>query len=129
MLESYFKSEEEKEFVQREIAKITLCNEFATLYLDQDYDNYTNLKNFFPKTCVDCDTELDGQCVCEKCELDNAPQEPMQWFLVDSYLAEKLEEIGEPVLHTDSHTLWGRTCCGQAVELDGTFQEIYRNLK
>lgn len=55
-------------------------------------------------------------------------QEVYQWFIVSSWLAGKLQELGEPILHTDTMTLWGRTCCGQSVELDGTLQKVYRLL-
>ena len=53
-------------------------------------------------------------------------QDVMQWFIVSDWLADKLEIIGEPILNTDSHKLWGRTCYGQAIELDGTLQKVYR---
>lgn len=53
-------------------------------------------------------------------------QDVMQWFIVSDWLASKLIEIGEPVLSTDNHTLWGRTCYGQSLELDGTLQKVYR---
>lgn len=55
-------------------------------------------------------------------------QEVMQWFVVTEWLADHLKRIGEPVLSTNNHKLWGRTCCGQSIELDGTFQEIYNNI-
>lgn len=129
MLESYFKSEDEKAFVQREIDKITLCNEFAEMYLTHVSHEFSNDHK---EICSNCGEEVNilDECDnnCEDFTVDTEYTEVFQWFLVDSYLAGKLEEIGEPVLHTDSHTLWGRTCCGQSVELDGTFQEIYQNL-
>lgn len=53
-------------------------------------------------------------------------QEIFQWFIVSNWLADKLESIGEPVLYTDNHALWGRTCYGQSIELDGTLQKVYR---
>ena len=65
----------------------------------------------------------------EKLEDEREPQEVYQWYIVGPWLAEKLIEIGEPVLETDSHYLLGRTCCGQAIILDGTFQEIKAKLE
>jgi hypothetical protein len=53
-----------------------------------------------------------------------SPQEVMQWFRVDCQLARDLESIGEPVLVNDYGCWWGRTCCGQALSLDGTFQRV-----
>lgn len=65
--------------------------------------------------------------IAEK-EDEREVQEVYQWYLVDSWLANHLREIGEPVLDTDSNHLWGRTCCGQAIILDGTFQKLYAHI-
>jgi len=32
--------------------------------------------------------------------------------------------LGEPILESDYGTWWGRTCTGQAIQLDGTIQKI-----
>jgi hypothetical protein len=60
--------------------------------------------------------------------LDSEPQEIYQWYLVTDWLGDNLKAIGEPVLENDYGTWWGRTCCGQAIELDGTIQKIVDNL-
>tara|TARA_R100000963_G_C4627261_1_gene93192 strand:- start:758 stop:1111 length:354 start_codon:yes stop_codon:yes gene_type:complete len=53
-------------------------------------------------------------------------KEVYQWFLVSDWLHEKLDKICEPVLDTDFGKYWGRTMCGQAIVLDGTFQTIVK---
>lgn len=60
---------------------------------------------------------------------DDTYKEIMQFFIVTDWLAEKLSAIGEPVA-LDFYGLawWGRTCCGQAIECDGTIQEIVEGL-
>lgn len=87
--------------------------EMLAEYDGEDSDNYGPYDNYFNEFIQ---------------ELQDAQemQEVMQWFIVSDWLASKLEEIGEPVLHTDNHRLWGRTCCGQSIELDGTLQKVYR---
>ena len=55
-------------------------------------------------------------------------QDVMQWFIVSTWLANRLREIDEPVLDYMGLELWGRTCCGQGIVLDGTFQNISRRL-
>jgi len=109
-LESYYNSPEEKIFVTNMIEREVYClgNEFQELYSKANECWFENVANLYDE--------------------DEEPQEIMQWFVVSEYLAEKLESIGEPILSTDSHKLWGRTCYGQSLELDGTFQEIYRGL-
>ena len=110
-LESWFKSEEEREFTKNVIQNEIYClgNEFQELYSKWNECWFDDVSNLFD-------------------EETGEDKEVMQWFIVSSYLADKLESIGEPVLRTDSTCLWGRTCCGQAIELDGTIQKIYRNL-
>lgn len=55
----------------------------------------------------------------------NAEQaEIMQWLLVDNWLWFELDAIGEPTINNDYGFWWGRTCCGQALIMDGTLQRI-----
>lgn len=51
--------------------------------------------------------------------------EVLQTWIVTEWLVQKLYDIGEPVA-IDYYGLhfWGRTCCGQAIEADGTIQEV-----
>jgi hypothetical protein len=56
------------------------------------------------------------------------PQEIYQWFIVSPWLAGKLSEDGQPVAEWKGLHWWGRTCCGQGIELDGTLQRISRSL-
>ncbi|GJM36500.1 MAG: hypothetical protein DHS20C18_55010 [Saprospiraceae bacterium] len=51
-------------------------------------------------------------------------QEPYEWYEVTAWLFAKLKEAGYPVLETDYGRYWGRCATGQAILLDGTFQEI-----
>lgn len=60
---------------------------------------------------------------------DSEAQEIFEWWSVTSWLAEKLLELGEPVLMNDYGQWWGRTCTGQNIILDGTFQKLARNLR
>jgi hypothetical protein len=41
---------------------------------------------------------------------------------------EWLREQDEPVARWKGQCWWGRTCCGQSIELDGTFQAISRSI-
>jgi len=56
------------------------------------------------------------------------PQEIYQWWIVSDWLADKLEQHGEPVLRNNFGVWWGRTCCGQAIESDGVIQDIAKEL-
>lgn len=60
--------------------------------------------------------------------------EPYQWevyehWIVDQWLAEKLQEKGQRVdLDFEGLCIWGRTCTGQAVSMDSVIKEIYDDL-
>lgn len=47
-----------------------------------------------------------------------------EWWLVTDWLADKLEEAGEPVLRAANCAWWGRCVSGQSIILDGTLQNI-----
>lgn len=56
------------------------------------------------------------------------PNEPLEWWVVDSWLCEKLLEIGEVVIDNDYGCWWGRTCSGQGISQDGTFYRLFENM-
>ena len=51
--------------------------------------------------------------------------EPLEHWIVSDWLAIKLDEQGE-VIVTDfmGFNIWGRTCSGQSITLDGVFNDI-----
>jgi hypothetical protein len=55
-------------------------------------------------------------------------QDIYEWWFVSGWLYEKLRAAGEPVLDSDYGYLWGRTCTGQAIFLDGVIEDIYDSL-
>lgn len=55
-------------------------------------------------------------------ELDTRPQEIYEWWAVSSYLCEQLEAMGECVIPHEH--IWGRSCTGQAILLDGVISRI-----
>lgn len=178
-MESYFKSEEEKHFVQREINKINLANfVFDIITANAEYPHssieefsWDNVENIIEQLEYDmedykdflrenyfCGEDFTGKCDYTIADIKDAlsefvevgddvhpadyhmnefiesldepeMQDIMQFFMVDRYIARKLSNIGEPILNAGGCHFWGRTCFGQSVELDGTFQKIFRGLK
>lgn len=57
-------------------------------------------------------------------EPEAEPQEIYEYWIVSSWLGEKLREKGEPVLARGGGWIWGRTCTGQAILLDHVISEI-----
>ena len=100
------KNEQVKRIIDKEI--LLLANELASALGEDMTDAWEN--------SYDEDTE-------EYVEV-------FQYYIVTDWLAEKLVNIGEPVCR-DIHGInfWGRTCCGQAIEADGTIQKIVEALQ
>jgi len=48
----------------------------------------------------------------------------MEWWLIDSWLAERLKEQGEVIIEEYGCFWWGRQSSGQAIYMDGVIQEI-----
>ena len=120
-------------FVMREvIANQTMLVEWLFSngqFVIDDIENLYSQTDVCTGTCGECgleDQKLDEDEVCTDCQV---PQEIFEWWLVTDWLAEKLQEHGEPILTNDYGTWWGRTCTGQAIYLDGVIESIYNSLK
>lgn len=48
----------------------------------------------------------------------------MEWWLVDSWLAERLKREGEVIIEEYGCCWWGRLASGQAIYMDSVIQEI-----
>lgn len=112
---SYFKDQSEMQWVKRCI----------------DRDVYTNISSLFEAAIrkdIFLIDDIENMYVEERENYDDGYREVFEWYIVSNWLVEKLREINQPVLDNEYGSFWGRTCTGQAIELDGTFQEIYRGL-
>jgi len=59
--------------------------------------------------------------------LESEPQDIFEWWLVSSYLCEKLAELGHPVIENEG--IWGRCTTGQAILLDYAITVICANME
>ena len=60
---------------------------------------------------------------------DWQPQEIYEWWLVSDWLANRLEEMGHPILREMGCTWWGRCCTGQAIRLDYSISKIAEDME
>lgn len=65
--------------------------------------------------------------IAELEDLESEPQEVFTWYMVSSYLAEKLAEKGECVLLDEG--IWGRGTFGQAILLDYVISSICSDME
>ena len=74
---------------------------------------------------------MNAQRIVQNCVLKNQstviPDDVMEWWLIDSWLAERLKEQGEVIIEEYGCYWWGRQSSGQAIYMDGVIQEICGN--
>ncbi len=128
-------------FVAREI--ITCFSYEMTAILNAgnhntgDFDDlatWDEVENVYDEVCSEC-----GEITTYRAKYDNhectvchyhedtpkqAPVEIYEWWIVTSYLYEKLKEKGQPVLEWGNNYYWGRCTTGQAILLDGVISDI-----
>ena len=129
-------TKEQRAYIEAIINREILANQSSLVdwLFEKNMLSYEDLENLCPRYCPDCGRDFtvndENTDTCEYCN-DNRdkPQDIMQWFLVDTYMADKLKSIGEPVLYTPdtNDQWWGRTCCGQAISLDPTFWDLFQD--
>ena len=92
---------------------------------EEDYcDAYAEL--FDSGMPDDCDTWEEA---CDLYDIEPIQREVYEHWIVSDWIANRLEEHGELVLRDFfGLTVWGRTCSGQAIALDGVIGEIFDEL-
>ena len=67
--------------------------------------------------------------LCDSENIDPHEVEALEHWIVSDWLADRLEERGEMVSkNIHGLTIWGRTCSGQAISLDGVICDIFDEL-
>ena len=69
-------------------------------------------------------SEMEELCRELQIDTDDFRDEVYEHWLVSSWLARKLKERGETVGDLCGMTIWGRTCTGMSIALDGVIQRI-----
>lgn len=104
--------------------------------------NYEDISNYDFYACPDCGGKMNERVtvkrtmyICEDCdksqkeEPDMESQEVFEWWFVNEWFFEKLQDKGEVVLDSNYGYLWGRTTTGQAILLDGVVEHIASDLE
>ena len=85
------------------------------------------VKRFVDNHILYCQSSLVDRLLLKGLLFDDYPyttKEIMEWWLVSSWLAEKLSYNGEVVLHDYNCHWWGRQTTGQAIYLDDVIHLI-----
>ena len=125
-------------FVQREVyACISDMAEYLFGWDDKKYASYDEWENMYEPHCPECGSAVDVSedveeiikcpycdCLLDADGMDMYPKEIYEYWLVSPYFGEKLRNKGEAVLERYGGWVWGRTCTGQAIALDGVVEDI-----
>lgn len=86
-----------------------------------------NMQEDFRKQCeIALEEATDSwEEACDVDRLEAYEHEALEHWVVSEWLGEKLAEAGEIVGEFAGFTIWGRTCSGQAIFLDGVIEHIY----
>jgi predicted Zn-ribbon and HTH transcriptional regulator len=144
-MESYYKSEDEKKFCQREISKLFLATNLveSVIRVNSEYPHseilefsYDEMYNASKYECDNCGFEtlnhhfMENECPeCIEGTIEDTPLDVLEWWIIDEFQHRKLGELGETTLMACGLKFWGRTTSGQSIELDGIFQKIYQSVK
>lgn len=102
-----------------------------------DVEKQNELRAFVKREVVYCVTELVSglsskpeyqEELLSVCSKPDADVEAFEHWVVSDWFARQLENRGEMVIYDFlGLTIWGRTCTGQAIFLDGIVEEIYND--
>ena len=119
------------QFVQREVkACITDMSEHLFSWEGDKYANWDEWENLYITRCPECGEPYGEGYKCPHCgtiheEKPEAElQEIYEYWIVSPWLGKKLRDKGEPVLERWGGWIWGRTCTGQMILLDGVISAI-----
>lgn len=130
-------------FVQREV-KACFTYEMKAIIKASDHSkdlpSWDDIENFYEGDCCpSCGEKLrltEDHFFCDVCEEEvnsndvvNNPQEIYEWWIVTSFLYEKLKAQGEPVLEWGNNCYWGRCTTGQSIMLDYVIGRICEDIE
>lgn len=125
LVEELHDNREYREWLDRQI--LHNVNELMeALFRDDQHIEYfiDSCENYY--YCHECECRAKD---CTNDDHDHEPQDSLEYWLVTERFGELLIEQGEPVYNYLGLTIWGRTCSGQAIALDYSPQQIYKQLK
>lgn len=106
-------SDKEKYFEELEELETKLAEQCDNEEITEDWYN-TQLSDI-----VDVRNEVN--------ELETMPQEIYEWWMCDSWLIDKLADLGHPVIRDQG--IWGRCTTGQAILLDFAISKICEDME
>ncbi len=108
-----------------EIIQLYSTIDFESTYLSNtDVIGYNNEENIYYELEDEENTFESLEHIINDLNLDINYIEPLEFWAVSEYLANKLKSKGEAVQYILGHYVWGRTGSGQSIYMDGVINEI-----
>ena len=115
----YGGTEEEKvEAIEQALTELDTLKKSISFSTSEEQESDINIKSY----------EFEEE-IQELKDLESEPQEILEWWAVSKTLFDKLKEKGEPVYESGLTFVWGRTCSGQAILLDGVISKICEDME
>lgn len=98
-----------------------IIEEHIYKYIDKKIDD-----DYTVGMALDDVSSEDKEELARQCGWEPSPHEILEWWIVSDWMADRLSERCEPVAKDFyGFNIWGRTCSGQAILLDGVICNIY----
>ncbi len=96
----------------------------------KDYLDWINDESITTKQgLIDHLTNLGhGEAFCDYANIEPDYNETLEYWVVSDWFGGQLSKQGENVLDILNMRVWGRTCSGQSISIDGVVCDIYENL-
>lgn len=99
---------------------------------DYPLPTYEDIENYYEWQCPECGEGYQDEDEARECHGERPKQERqeiLEWWIVSSYLYNKLKERGHAVLEWGNNYYWGRCTTGQAILLDGVISDICKEME
>ena len=107
---------------------------------DMNGKNQAIAQKFVEREVFSCVSYLVGDCIEKGVinyediennteDTDGNYPEIFEYWLVSSYLFDKLKEKGEPVIETHALKIWGRCTTGQGISIDRVIEDICSDME
>ena len=121
---------ERQESVRKFVDSHVFCHltHFIDELLKAEIIDWDEIDGLYSNICQDCGEDYSEHLEEDACHcgghLEQEPNEILEWHSVSSYLYNRLEEAGEPLLQWGGHYIWGRCTSGQSISIDSVIETI-----
>ena len=120
----------ESRLVVDEIADLSCNLDYSSALIESGVARWDEIREQWISNDDDADHWDDAKAACDDLYIDPHEQETLEYWHVDSWIANQLRKQDENVVGLDGLNLrvWCRTTSGQAISIDSCIEQITENL-